>query len=88
MTTKYGKSSEAVTAHIRRIIAPPTINGANASRIHEFYRMLINSIQSLETMEKSADIQGYVRMTLETLHIRSGLVQSGNNLQDWKLSRP
>lgn len=63
LQTKYGKTSEVVNAHIQRIMDLPTINNSSANKINDFYEVLINSVQSLETMGKL----GQFRATSERL---------------------
>ena len=83
LQTKYGKTSEVVNAHIQRIMSLPTIHGAGATKIHDFYETLVNSVQSLETMGKLGQMEGYVRMTLDKLPgIRSDLVRLDKDWQE------
>lgn len=82
---KYGKTSEVVNEHVQAIMNLPTIYGSNTTRIHEFYEGLLTHVQSLETMGKVAEINGYVRSTLDKLPgIRSDLVRLDEDWQDWK----
>ena len=84
LQAKYGKTSEVVNAHIQRIMDLPILTSSNSTKIHEFYEMLVNSVQSLETMGKLDQIQGYVRRTLDKLPaIRSDLVRLDKDWQDW-----
>lgn len=39
----------------------PSIGGTNSSKIHEFYEKLVNSVQSLETLGKLKEVNGYAR---------------------------
>ena len=39
----------------------PSISGTNSSKIHEFYEKLVNSVQSLETLGKLKEVNGYAR---------------------------
>ena len=47
----------------------PTISGNQPKRVHEFYETLVYNVQSLETLGKLRDINGYVRTTLDKLVI-------------------
>ena len=87
LQSKYGKSSEVVNAHIQRIMSLPLIQGTSTSKIHDFYEVLVNSIQSLETMGKLNQIEGYVRMTLDKLPgIRSDLVRLDKDWHSWNFA--
>ena len=87
LTSKYGKPSEVANAHIQNIMALPQINNSNPVKIHEFYEKLLNSVQTLETMGKLKDINGYVRLTLDKLPgIRADLVRTDNDWQNWKFT--
>ncbi len=55
----------------------PTIKGANVVKIHDFYEKLVSSVQSLETLGKLKEVNGYIRATLDKLEaIRGDLVQT------------
>ena len=55
----------------------PSIGGTNSSKIHEFYEKLVNSVQSLETLGKLKEVNGYARNTLDKLEgIRGDLVRT------------
>ena len=87
LQSKYGKSSEVVNAHIQSIMSLPLIQGTSTSKIHDFYEVLVNSIQSLETMGKLNQIEGYVRMTLDKLPgIRSDLVRLDKDWHSWNFA--
>ena len=43
------------------------ILGSNSVKIHDFYEKLINSVQSLDTLGKLKEINGYVRSALDKL---------------------
>ena len=88
LNTKYGKTSEVVNAHVQAIMNLPTIPGTNPIRIHNFYEKLVTHVQSLETMGKLNEINGYVRSTLDKLSgIRSDLVRLDENWQNWKFAQ-
>ena len=63
----------------------PTIKGADSAKIHDFYEKLVSSVQSLETLGKIKEVNGYVRATLDKLEtIRGDLVRTDDNWQDWE----
>ncbi len=45
----------------------PTIQGTHAGKIHDFYNKLLFNVQSLETLGKLKEVNGYVRMCLDKL---------------------
>ena len=45
----------------------PTIGGTQPARIHDFYEKLLFNVQSLETMGKLREVNGYMRMTIDKL---------------------
>lgn len=84
LKTTYGRPSEVANAHIHQIIGLPLINHHNVNKIHEFYEKLVTSVQSLDTMGKLKDINGYVRLTLDKLPtIRADLVRLDDDWQEW-----
>ena len=68
LTSRYGKVSKFVNAHVQMIIALPIIHGSKPTRIYEFYEKVLTHVQSLETMGKLNTTEGYVRNTLDKLH--------------------
>ncbi|XP_066932338.1 uncharacterized protein [Clytia hemisphaerica] len=87
LQSKYGTSSEVVNAHIQRIMSLPLIQETSTTKIHDFYEVLVNSIQSLETMGKLNSIEGYARMTLDKLPgIRSDLVRLDKDWHSWNFA--
>ena len=86
LTTKYGKTSEIVNAHVTALMALPTIKGTNPNAVNDFYETLTRNVQALETMKKLESVNGYTRMLLDRVpHIRSDLVRDDDNWHDWKL---
>ena len=66
----------------------PTISGNQSKRVHEFYETIVYNVQSLETLGKLRDINGYVRTTLDKLErIRGDLVRNGKDWQEWDFPR-
>ena len=81
---KFGKPSEVAKAHIENVISLPVINNSNPGLIHSFYEKLVTSVQSLESIGKLQNINGFVRHTLDKLSgIRSELVRSDVDWQEW-----
>ena len=84
LSEKYGQESEVVNSHIQEIMNLPTIVNVNPAQIHAFYRKLIVHVQSLETMDKLASVEGYVRNVLDRLpKIRSDLVRLDKRWKEW-----
>ena len=84
LETTYGRPTEVAKAHVQGIMGLPTINHHNVSKIHEFYEKLLINVQSLETMGKLKQIDGYVQITLDKLPtIRADLVRLDHQWQDW-----
>lgn len=85
LKTKYGKNSEIINAYVNNIMVLPVVQGANPNKIYEFYETLLSSVQSLETMGKLGEVNGYVRMTLDKLEgIKGDLVRTEDSWQEWK----
>lgn len=81
---KYGKTSVIVNAHVTKILFLPVIQGSNPNKIHEFYEQLLQSVQSLETLGKLREVNGYTRTTLDKLEgIRGDLVRLDDDWEDW-----
>ena len=66
-TSKYGKVSEVVKAHVQVMMALPTVHDSNLIRIYELYEKLLTHVLSLEKMGKLNTIEGYVRSPLDEL---------------------
>ena len=85
LQTKFGKTSEVITAPVRGIMDLPTVNGSNPAKIHEFYEKFVTHVQAVETMGKLKTINGYVRLLLDRLPgIRSDLVRDDVNWTNWE----
>jgi len=56
LKTKYGQTSEILTAYIQNIMTLPTITSSNPRKIDEFYEKLVFNVQSLETRGKLKEI--------------------------------
>ena len=66
----------------------PQINNANPQKSHDFSEKLLCSVQTLDTMGKIKEMNGYVRVILDKLQgIRAGLVRNDDNWQDWKFQQ-
>ena len=85
---KYANESEIVNSYVEEIISLPTVNGSQAGKIHSFYEKLRYNVQSLETLNKLSDVNGYVRMTLNKLpNIRGDLVRTDTKWKEWTFSQ-
>ena len=74
---KYGKDSEIIKAYTQQIFDLPLIPNQNLHRIHDFCDKLMFSVQSLQTMGKLEQVNGYVAMTLDKLPgIRGDLLRT------------
>ena len=79
----YGKPSEVANAHAQNNVTP-AIN----SEIHDFSGKLLCSMQALDTVGKIKEMNGYVRVTLDSLQgIQADLVRNDDNWQDWKFQQ-
>ena len=84
LKSKYGQMSEIVNAYVQNIMAFPVITGSHPRKIHEFYEKLLFNVQSLETLGKLTEINGYVRMSIDKLQgIRGDLVRTDDNWREW-----
>ena len=84
MSSKFGKPSELANAHIQNILSLPVIARKNPVRINEFYEKLMTSVQSLDTMGKLKEINGYVRTNIDKLPgIRADLVRIDSDWYNW-----
>ena len=82
-----GKPSKLASARIQNIVNLPVISRSNPNKIHDFYEKLITSVQSLDTMGKLQEINGYVRSTLDKLPgTWADLARLENDWQEWKQS--
>ena len=80
LTGKNGKRSEIANAQIQSVMALPTKGNNNPYKIHDFYERLIAHINTLDTMGKLKEINGYVRFTLDKLfRIRADLMRKDDN---------
>ena len=81
---RYGKDSEITKAYTRQIFDLPLIPTANVRKIHEFSEVLMYAVQSLETMKRLEQVNGYVAMTLDKLPaIRGDLVRTDPEWESW-----
>ena len=66
----------------------PQINNANAKKIQDFSGKLLCSMQALDTVGKIKEMNGYVRVTQDSLQgIQADLVRNDDNWQDWKFQQ-
>ena len=76
LSSRFGKPSELANTHIQNNLSLLVIAGANPVRINEFYEKLMTGVQSLDTVGKLKEINGYVRITVDKLPgIRADLVR-------------
>ena len=88
LARKYGQTSEVVNAYVENIMSLPTIGGTQPARIHDFYEKLLFNVQSLETMGKLREVNGYVRMTIDKLPgIRGDLVRTDDSWREWNFPK-
>ena len=62
---KHGKDAEIIKAYTQHIFDLPTIPNQDVYQIHEFCDKLTFLVQSLQTMGKLEQVNGYVAMTLD-----------------------
>ena len=80
--------NQVPNAHIQNILSLPVIAGTNPVRINEFCKMLMTSVQSLDTMGKLKEINGYVRTTIDKLSgIRADLVRIDSDCHNWDIGK-
>ena len=85
---KYGKDLEIIKAYSQQIFDLPFIPNQNSHRIHEFCDKLTFSVQSLQTMGKLDQVNGYVAMTLDKLPaIRGDLVRTDPSFENWTFDK-
>ena len=88
LSDKYGKDPEVVKAYTKQIFDLPVIPNANVKRIHEFSDKLNFSVQSLQTIIKLEQVNGYVSMTLDKLPgIRGDLVRTDSSWESWDFTK-
>ena len=81
---KYGKDSDVIKAYTKQIFDLPVIPNGNAKKIHEFSDKLNFAVQSLQTMNKLEQVNGYVNTTLDKLPaIRRDLVTVDSTWERW-----
>ena len=62
----------------------PTIHGIDIKKIHHFSDQIVYCVQSLETMGKLEQVNGYVSMILDKLPgIRGDLVRTNEEWETW-----
>jgi hypothetical protein len=84
LVEKYANESEIVNSYVEEIVSLPTINGSQPGKIHSFFEKLRYNVQSLERLIKLSDVNGYVRMTINTFpSIRGDLVRTDPKWKDW-----
>ena len=78
------KNRELTNPHIQNILSLTSIPGKNPVRINVFYKKLMTSVQSLDTIVKLKEITGCARTTLDKLPgIRADLVKVDRDWLNW-----
>ena len=72
-----------MNAYVENIMSLPIINGSQPNKIHEFYEKLLFNVQSLETMGKLQEVNGYVRITIDKLPGIGDLVRTDDSWREW-----
>ena len=84
LKSAYRKPTEVAKTHVQQIVGLPSITYYDVPKIHKFYEKLLFNVQSLETMGKLNQINGYVQITLDKLQlIRADLVRLDTSWQEW-----
>ena len=86
---RYGNTSEIVNSYVEEIINLPTVTltSTRPEKVHLFYEKLVYCVQSLETLEKLNEVNGYVRLTLNKLSgIRGDLVRTEPEWKKWSFT--
>ena len=86
---KYGQTTEVIYAHGQQIASLPVISSAtNFSSIHQFYRKLNVSINSLKTLGKLDTAEIMARQTLDKLGpIKTDIIRTDPDWQQWNFER-
>ena len=86
---KYGRISEVIHAHGQKIAKLPTIHSTNNLKlVHQFYRDLNVSINSLKTLGKLESAEILVRQTLDKLGpIKIDLIRTDPDWQNWNFKK-
>ena len=86
---KYGVTSEIVHAHGQQILNLPVISSSsNLKSIHNFYRNLNVSVNSLKTLGKLDTAEILVRETLDKLGpIKADIIRTDPDWQSWKFEK-
>lgn len=85
---KFGKESEIVKAYTKEILDLPTLPNGNPKKICEFGEKLTYCVQALQTMNKLAQVNGMVSMTLDKLPaIRGDLVRNDPEWEKWDFTQ-
>ena len=77
--------ADVVNTYIVNIMSLPVINGKDPAKINEFYKQLRYNVQSLDTLQRLADVKGNVRATPDKLKgIKADLVHGKEDWQNWE----
>ena len=84
LSTKVWKPIELANAHIQIILLLTVIGRANPVQINEFYEKLMTNVQSLDTMGKLKEINGYAQTSIDKAPgIRANLERIDSNWHKW-----
>ena len=84
LESAQGKPTKVAKVHVQQIVGLSSITYNNVPKIQEFYGKLIIKVQSLETMGKLNQINGYMQITLNKLQpVRADLVLLDTSWQKW-----
>jgi hypothetical protein len=80
---KYGNTSEIVNSYVEEIVNLPSLTNTRPEKIDPLYKKLVYCVQSLETLGKLQEVNGYVRLTLNKVPgIRRDLVRTEPKFTD------
>ena len=84
LSRRFGKTSEVVGSYVRHILELPTIGERDVKKIHEFYKILLFNVESLQTLKSINKLDAAVRFTFEKLGvIKNELAMIDENWSEW-----
>ena len=84
LESEYGQMADVVNTYVVNSMILPVINGKEPAKIDEFYKQLRYNVQSLDTLDRLADVKGNVRATLDKLKgIKADLVHGKEDWHNW-----
>ena len=63
------------------------VHGTNPNKISIYYEKLLANVQALVTLGPIAEVNGYVRLTLDKLESIRDLVRTDDGWLNWKVSQ-